>query len=186
MKITEIKNVPPDEGTGIMPINIFNPTSLDFEVKWNGSVQGIIPAGKGTQLPEFLARHAAKHLAETIISRKWKVKINEESDGQITPDTAKAAPKVEVQKMMEALLKGEASAFDQMEVKIGESVAKVEPELVSARKEKPKVEEPDVVAEVAEEQKEAEKAAKLKKVRQASAAKARLVRAAKKTVAESN
>ena len=170
--ILDIKNVPPSEGTGIMPMLLFNPTNQDFNVVWDGKVQGIIPAGKSLSLPEFLARHGAKHLAELIVSKKWKIKVNEAAVGQITPDTAKAVPTIEIQKMMEALLKGSEEAFIAMETPIGVPILiPVNPEI-----------KPEPLPEKSSEELVLEKKALTRAKRQASATKARLVMMANREI----
>ena len=180
----EISKVPPSPNRGIMPTNLFNPTNQDFKVMWNGVVQGIVPAGKGILLPEFLARHGAKHLAELIISRKWKVKINKDAVGQITPDTAKATPKIEIQKMMEALLKGSAEAFSEMTATIEGSVMKTEEELKPYSEEEAVAKEEVAKLEKTPEELEAERKALIRANRIAGAARAREVARAKRETAK--
>ena len=113
-KIIDIANVPPSPNTGFMSKPVYNPLNEDFTHSWDG-VAYTIPAGETRDFPEFLARHLAKHLAKKIVSTRWEIKIRKDAIGQITPDTAKAVPLIEVQQMMEALLSGKKETFEKIE-----------------------------------------------------------------------
>lgn len=50
-------------------ILVANPTSEDFEVRFNGE-RYVLKAGEITQKPQFLARHIAKHLSDKMLQEK--------------------------------------------------------------------------------------------------------------------
>lgn len=103
--VVDIKQVPHSPHTSYDLTEIYNPLSKDFVWTHNGKPY-ILPAGKTSTFPEFLAYHFAKHLAKTIVYGNFEKEIAEKSKGQITPDTAKACPAERVEKFKEALLKG--------------------------------------------------------------------------------
>jgi len=110
-EIIDIKNVPPDPNTGLMPTKIYNPLGEEFWFKWDG-IDYSIPAKSSKEFPEFMARHAAKHLAMKIVYQGYELKFKEEAIGQIAPDTAKVIPQMDVTNLTEALLKSETEALE--------------------------------------------------------------------------
>ena len=139
-KILDIKDVPKSPNTGFMSKPVYNPLNENFTHSWDGTPY-TIPAGEVRDFPEFLAYHLAKHLAQKIVSKKWEFRIKKDAIGQITPDTAKAIPLIEIQTMMEALLLGK-DAFEKIEASEPTSVAV--PITTTKPIVEPKIEEPKV------------------------------------------
>ena len=111
MPILDIKDVPPDAGTSLEPIEIYNPLNEDFTWAFGG-VPYTVPAKSKKLIAEKVARHLAKHLARKIVYGNYEAEIKEEIDklrkmgnlDPMTPSTAKAVPVGRVEEMERWLL----------------------------------------------------------------------------------
>lgn len=101
--IIEIEQVPQSPNTSFDLIWVYNPLNEDFTHSHAGRPY-TLKAKERKQFPEFLGRHLAKHLAKRICIGNHEAEIKKESEGQLTPDTAKSMPLGRVEEMFNWIL----------------------------------------------------------------------------------
>lgn len=187
----DIKDVPKSEHTGFSPTSVYNPLGEDFEVIWDGKVEGIVPAKGTATLSEFLAWHAAQQIAQKIVQNQWEEKVKRDAIGQIDPYMIlrQPAPLKDIDKVQETLIKGK-EAFEVLgalyappaknEISAGLE-ASASPPAPPAEDKEPS---PQPKAEIVEEGKEdeAKRREEIRQKRVANMAKARLARKKSKRV----
>lgn len=109
MAIQDIKQVPPSPHSGDMPTNFYNPLDVEF-VFYHSGQPHTVPAKTGVLLPEYLAWHGAKHLAEKIVAERWSIELKQKAI-DIPADMKHAymlhpIPQEQIRQMRDAILTG--------------------------------------------------------------------------------